>query len=879
MIEVTQAAADPASSPQVRTLLLTDLCDSTLIVERLGDGPAAELFRAHDRLVLELQQRWRGRLIDRSDGLLLLFERPVDGLGFALDYARGLRELGERPELLQKKLSLQARAGLHVGEVLTWHNSEAAVQAGAKPLEVEGLAKPLAGRLMTLARPGQILLSSTAEAIARRASRELGERSDHLLWKSHGRWRFKGVPDGQDIYEVGEPGFAPLRAPKHGGKAWRDIPLWRRPAALAAEMMLVVGIGTGAWFLTRPTPAIAFNERDWVVVGDVRNLTGQTVLDASLEQAFRISLEQSRYVNVLSELKVRDTLERMKRKPETVVDRAIASEIAIRDGARAVILPTVAEVGGRLRVSAEVVDPHTQTTVYAESADGVGASSALNSIDEVTGELREKLGEAIAAIERDSQPLPQVSTGNLDALRAYALGEAKYSSGDVVAALQYFQRALELDPQFALARVAIGRVQVGQGRLEEGRRNFEAAAAMRGHLTAREQLSLQTLIARFGPVPELLARWQQLTEMYPDMYGARMGYAQDAWMMANRYAEALPHARAATAQQNPQGAASHYLQGMLLLGQEHPADAIEAFKRSRAAGFQGGGFAYSFAYEVQGQRRAADALFASRGGTSLYRSVEGLEYRLMTGVDRGEWTAVGRVLSDAMPLVKADPMNLQPLWRMWSANVDVITGNRATDALRTQLAWVDENASRLDAVRSTSSADQRLAIAYLAARSGDATLLADAMAKLGDAHKLDAYPMAVQAYQLALAERDRLAGAPMKAADRLRPLARSDDALIAVHASLARALGDTGVHRAAALEWEWVAAHPGRAFVERGHGGLLDPLNVADTTLAHLEAAEQWAKQGDAKRAKTHLATFRKAWQASDLPPLLAKRAQALTTL
>ena len=214
----------PASAPQVRTLLLTDLCDSTQLVERLGDTPAAELFRAHDRLVLELQQRWRGRLIDRPDGLLLLFERPVDGLGFALDYARGLRELGERPEVKQRKLELRARAGLHVGEVLTWHNSEAAVQAGAKPLEVEGIAKPLAGRLMTLARPGQILLSATAEPLARRASRELGERAETLIWKSHGRWRFKGMPDGQEIFEVGEPGHAPLRAPKQNtGKAWRDI--------------------------------------------------------------------------------------------------------------------------------------------------------------------------------------------------------------------------------------------------------------------------------------------------------------------------------------------------------------------------------------------------------------------------------------------------------------------------------------------------------------------------------------------------------------------------------------------------------------------------------------------------------------------------------
>src|SRR5690606_174321 len=84
-------APAPLATPQVRTLLLTDLCDSTSLVEKLGDNAAAELFRAHDRLVLELQQRWHGRLIDRSDGLLLLFERAIDGLGFALDYARGLR--------------------------------------------------------------------------------------------------------------------------------------------------------------------------------------------------------------------------------------------------------------------------------------------------------------------------------------------------------------------------------------------------------------------------------------------------------------------------------------------------------------------------------------------------------------------------------------------------------------------------------------------------------------------------------------------------------------------------------------------------------------------------------------------------------------------
>lgn len=145
-------------SPQLRALLFTDLCDSLQLVERIGDVAAASLFQEHDRLVLVLQQRWNGQLIDRSDGLFMLFERAIDALGFALDYQRDLHGLGQ-----QRSIELRARAGLHVGDVLTWDNSPEAVRAGAKSMEVEGLAKPMAARLMMLARPGQILLSAVAE--------------------------------------------------------------------------------------------------------------------------------------------------------------------------------------------------------------------------------------------------------------------------------------------------------------------------------------------------------------------------------------------------------------------------------------------------------------------------------------------------------------------------------------------------------------------------------------------------------------------------------------------------------------------------------------------------------------------------------------------
>jgi class 3 adenylate cyclase/tetratricopeptide (TPR) repeat protein len=500
------------STPQVRTLLLTDLVDSTGLVERIGDTAAAALFRAHDRIVLDLQQRWRGRLIDRSDGLLLIFERPIDGLGFALDYVRGLRELGR-----EHNQPLQARAGLHVGEVLLWENSLDAVQLGAKSLEVEGLAKPLAGRLMALARPGQILLSATAEPLAHRAARELGERGELLVWKSYGRWRFKGVPEAQEIYEVGEPGLAPLRMPSHTPKAWRDLPLWRRPVALAAETMLLAGLLVGGWFITRPQPAIAFGERDWVVVGDLRNLTGDPRLDDSLEQAFRISLEQSRYVNVLSDLKVRETLQRMQRGNDAKIDRASGSEIAMRDGARALLLPTVAEVGGRLRVSAEVVDPRTQTTVYAVSADGKGIESALASIDDVTDQLREQLGEAMQNVQKTSVPLPNVATPSLEALKAFAVARnVVYTTRDREQALGLYRRALQLDPQFALAHADMAQLLAGFGEVGAAAGEWRKALAIPGRLSPQEKLRIELMLLQHTPPAAYFRKVDEYLALYPD---------------------------------------------------------------------------------------------------------------------------------------------------------------------------------------------------------------------------------------------------------------------------------------------------------------------------------------------------------------------------
>ncbi|MBN7137119.1 hypothetical protein A7A76_20505 [Lysobacter enzymogenes] len=856
-----------ADGPQLRTLLLTDLCDSTTLVERIGDGPAAELFREHDRLVLALQQRWRGRLIDRSDGLLLLFERPIDGLGFALDYARGLREIGAA-----RKFELKARAGLHVGEVLTWRNSDEAVRVGAKPVEVEGLAKPMAGRLMATARPGQILLSAVAEPLAHRAARELGERGQQLLWKSHGRWRFKGVPEPQEIYEVGEPGIAPLRAPPNGPKAWRDIPLWRRPAALVAEVALLAMIGGGVWFATRPQPAIAFGQRDWVVIGDLRNLTGQSVLDDSLEQAFRISLEQSRYVNVLSDLKARDTLERMQRKGDTALDRAVASEIALRDGARAVILPTVAEVGGRVRVSAEVVDPHTQTTVYAESADGSGKESTLASIDTVTAALREKLGEAMKSIERDSEPLPKVATGNLDALRAYALGQKAFGAGRYEDAANFYQRATSLDPSFALAYLGGVRAAVSRVDATHAKPFLAQAQEHRDRLPPRDALYLDAWAAEFAGGHQAAGKWKLLADLYPDYFAGAANYAF-ALMQESRFGEAKTYAQRITVPQNPLRGHGYDHLGRSELGQENYGAARAAFDQALKLDIADAARRRANVSAAQGA--LDDAARRLDGGGSArkgYASVRDLDKTALL-LDQGRWRDAERYIEAAAKRPVEGNDLLKNVLAVTQASVVVLNGDRAR--ARELLGAAARNA--LDASKGAGydEADYvylALASAYLAQRQDDATLARSVLDALKDRPGLWATPKLAELREIVLAGQERLDGKPEAAVRRLAALLSGHE-LFQTRAALMQAFEAAGDADKALEQARWLAAHRGLAYIELVGGQSLQSLNVADTRVARLRAAQALKALGRTAEADKEAQAYSDAWAANAPPAYLSSSA------
>ncbi len=200
----------------LKTLLVSDLVGSTWLVEQLGDKRGARLFKRHDRLARDLLARSNGREIDKTDGFLLLFERPFEAVKYALEYHQALAKLTE-----EVGVELSSRVGIHLGEVLLRENRPEDVARGAKQLEVEGLAKPTAARLMSLASGRQTLLTVGAFDLARRAAVGADSLGEQIRWLSHGAYQFQGFEESIGVFEVGIEGKAPLTPPESSTKVIR----------------------------------------------------------------------------------------------------------------------------------------------------------------------------------------------------------------------------------------------------------------------------------------------------------------------------------------------------------------------------------------------------------------------------------------------------------------------------------------------------------------------------------------------------------------------------------------------------------------------------------------------------------------------------------
>jgi putative peptide modification system cyclase len=651
---------------------------------------------------------------------------------------------------------------------------------------------------------------------------------------------------------------------------WREIPLWRRPPVLAVEIAAVIGIALASLFgAFKSEPALAFNQRDWVVVGDWNNIAADQRMVDSLETALRIGLQQSAYVNVVSEREMSATLQRMGRKTSTPVDRDLGSEIAARTGARALILPTLSTAGGKYHFSLEVVDPVTHASVYSDKAVANDAEEILTVVDDVIGRLRRELGEPLSSLA-SAKPLEIVTTSNLDALRSYSLGIQARKRSELAVAQGFFQKAIDLDPEFALAYVGLGSIRLTGNDNAGAAEYFALAERNRSRLTDREAMLLDAAHAILTTPGPALKEWKMLGAMYPDEFRAFYNYAYFAYHDAVRYQDGLDELEPALSAQNPDRGSAYYLKGMLLMALDRIPEALESFRQADSLGVKGDLRAYADAYAVDRNFEAATAVLARQTPTGdLGVSLEQRLADVTFAIDQGKWQSALEAAhtleleaANAGPLTYSTQRGLSLAIRTYDPDRDLPTDLRAyAHFLSTQL----KNANLLDRRHFRF---ERLATGWMAAQVEELDLARAIRDEDTASGAADSFPANNDMSLILRAEIELREGRAAEAVRVLESRSKDADSLYFLHAELMQAYAANSSPRLALQQATWLDSHRGLAYAEYNSLRMWQPINVLESVLA-LRAGSDYAKLIGAPSLASQLeAKFAKAWKHGSAPEL-----------
>jgi serine/threonine protein kinase/Tfp pilus assembly protein PilF len=318
---------------------------------------------------------------------------------------------------------------------------------------------------------------------------------------------------------------------------WLIIPL----------IVIILVIVPTAWrlldnYFNSSKAALAFEERDWIIIADFNNLTGEEIFKNSLITAFRIGLEQSRYANVYPESRIAETLKRMKKAGTKNIDASLAQEIALREGIKALVIPSIIGIGDNYRLTASIRVPTSGIDVMVESVEAKGKENIFDALDKLTRRIRTDLGESMEAISQTSKPLVKATTSSLEALSLYTEASNNRNFEDKIEeAAVLFKEALKVDPDFTYARAALGMILYTRlHKQEEGVKLLTEAARNVEDLTEREKLMLLAWHAAYVEQDlENAARYEKtLVTLYPDLSSAHnnLGFS---YMELGRYEEAI----------------------------------------------------------------------------------------------------------------------------------------------------------------------------------------------------------------------------------------------------------------------------------------------------------------------------------------------------
>jgi Tfp pilus assembly protein PilF len=317
-------------------------------------------------------------------------------------------------------------------------------------------------------------------------------------------------------------GSSPALAPSPSSSAVKvaevpvaDRKLWK-VLVPAAVILLAVAIAGLFYFRSRQTTH-RLNEKDTIVLADFTNSTGDAVFDDTLKQALNVALNQSPFLNVLPENKVAATLQMMSRPAGTKLTPELARELCQRAGSKAYIAGSIASLGSEYVLGLKAVNCQSGDPLAEEQVTAASKEKVLDALGEGASKLRGELGESLATVQKFDVPLAEATTSSLEALQAYSLGRKADREKGSAAVLAYDQRAIELDPNFAMGYDAVGNDYVGLGEQGRASKYYTKAFQLREHTNEREKLTITAdyYSSVTGELDKAARTYQQEIESYP----------------------------------------------------------------------------------------------------------------------------------------------------------------------------------------------------------------------------------------------------------------------------------------------------------------------------------------------------------------------------
>jgi eukaryotic-like serine/threonine-protein kinase len=268
-----------------------------------------------------------------------------------------------------------------------------------------------------------------------------------------------------------------------------------RPATIIPLLLSILAIAAIAYYYFHQNFRVTgkLTDKDTILLADFTNTTGDAVFDSTLRQGLAVQLEQSPFLSLVSEQRIQRTLKLMNLPANSPLSGDVAREVCQRTGSAAVLEGSIAQIGTQYNLilkAANCSNGESLTSIEAQADD---KNHVLNALGKAASGIRDKLGESLSTVQKYNTPLDEVTTSSLEALQAFSLGEKTMEgTGDAASAIPFLQRAIQLDPNFALAYASLGISYANLGETSLAAENIRKAFELRDRISQREQLSIES---------------------------------------------------------------------------------------------------------------------------------------------------------------------------------------------------------------------------------------------------------------------------------------------------------------------------------------------------------------------------------------------------